>query len=76
VVGFTAVAASSYAASTFTDAAVDSLFGDNKGVAHVAAEGTDAVVPDFISDDVGRDLSKVHDLAKQMDKDIQKALGK
>jgi len=52
------------------------LFEDNKGVAHVAAEGTDAVVPDFISDDVGRDLSKVHDLAKQMDKDVQKASGK
>jgi hypothetical protein len=76
VVGFTAVAASSYVASTFTDAAVDSLFEDNKGVAHAAAEGADAVVPDFISDDVGRDLSKVHDLAKQMDKDVQKASGK
>ena len=76
VVGFTATIATMFVASTFTDAAVDSLHEDHKGIKHALAEGADAVVPDFISDDVGRDLSKVSDTMKQMDEDVQKAFRK
>lgn len=76
VVGFTATIATMFVASTFTDAAVDSLYEDHKGIKHALAEGADAVVPDFISDDVGRDLSKVSDTMKQMDEDVQKAFRK
>jgi hypothetical protein len=76
VVGFTATIATMFVASTFTDEAVDSLHEDHKGIKHALAEGADAVVPDFISDDVGRDLSKVSDTMKQMDEDVQKAFRK
>lgn len=76
VVGFAATATTVFVASTFTDATVDSLYEDHKGVKHALAEGADAVVPDFVSDDVGRDLSKVHDTVKQMDEDVQKAFRK
>lgn len=76
VVGFTATIATMFVASTFTDAAVDSLHEDHKGIKHALAEGADAVVPDFISDDVGRDLSKVSDTMNQMDEDVQKAFRK
>lgn len=76
VVGFTATIATMFVASTFTDEAVDSLHEDHKGIKHALAEGAHAVVPDFISDDVGRDLSKVSDTMKQMDEDVQKAFRK
>lgn len=76
VVGFAATVTTAFVASMFTDAAVDSLYEDHKGVKHAIAKGADAVVPDFISDDVGRDLSKMNDVMRQMAENCRKAASK